>query len=566
MVDDVAAPAADGEQPTDHPVGRTSATEREPITSDQFAFWLADDVIVNPFDIVTVEQVNQPGQEPSHTYGLVTTLEHRTDAPSHLANYISSDFGRLDEEPNTNRQGTTVASAKVLSNTADIYMPVPSEQLVRFAEARDIQKALGTDMLLDERPQEAIPAGLIKMSNGASAVAYLDRRYVLGPESAHLNISGISGLATKTSYAMFLLQSILQKAPDKESIAVIILNVKQADLLQIDVRGPELPPDQKALWEAMGLEPKPFEQVRYFLPRGEQGVPNSYPPVPSIYTLYAYDLEGSADKLDLLFSNVSDPSGTIEGIYGEIREILVNRESDAARMGSWSALLEYLRQAQGGGGRWRGLFMGSSIGMFRRHLRRIVQTRQTGVFVESRSQNERLLADELINIRGGTTYVVDIAKLADDEKTLVFGDILRTLYGVKAEQQEGRKERAPVPDKIIIFVDELNKYAPSGGRESPITHQVLDVAERGRSLGVILISAQQFMSAVHPRVTGNSATKVIGRTGSSEVNAPDYRFLDQDIRGAVTRLAKGELLVSHAIYRQPVRVIFPRPAYKQEQR
>lgn len=161
--------------------------------------------------------------------------------------------------------------------------------------------------------------------------------------------------------------------------------------------------------------------------------------------------------------------------------------------------------------------------------------------------------------------MVDIAKLADEEQALVFGDILRAIYAIKAEAVEDRKETSPVPEKVIIFVDELNKYAPSG-RDSPITQQVLDVAERGRSLGVILISAQQFMSAVHGRVTGNSATKIIGRTGSSEVNAPDYRFLDQDIRSAVTRLAKGELLISHAIYRQPVKVIFPMPAYKQEQR
>jgi hypothetical protein len=58
-----------------------------------------------------------------------------------------------------------------------------------------------------------------------------------------------------------------------------------------------------------------------------------------------------------------------------------------------------------------------------------------------------------------------------------------------------------------VSPDELNKYAPGGSKESPITQQVLDVAERGRSLIVILISAQQFMSAVHPRVTGNSTTK-----------------------------------------------------------
>ena len=556
--------ATTSEQP--QAIGRTSATERDAITSEKFAFWLPDTVIVNPFDIVAVEQVNQPGEPPSRTYGLVTMLEDRTDAPNHLANFISSNFGQLDEEPNTNRQGTTVASANVLSNTADIYMPVPSERLIYFAEAQDIQQALATDILLQERPSDAIPAGLIKLSNGAAAVAYLDRRYMLGPESAHVNVSGISGLATKTSYAMFLLQSILQTTPDKEQIAVIILNVKQADLLQVDVRGPELPPEQKALWEAMGLEPRPFANVRYLLPRGDsRGMPNSFPPVPSMYSLYAYDLEGTADKLDLLFSNVADPSGTIEGIYGEIKEILVNHEPDAQKMQSWNALLEYLRQAQGAGGRWRGLFAAASIGMFRRHLRRTVQTGQTGIFVGSRSRNEKLLSAELTNIKGGTTYVVDIAKLVDDEQTLVFGDILRTIYAVKAEALEDRTETAPVPEKVIVFVDELNKYAPGGGKESPITQQVLDVAERGRSLGVILISAQQFMSAVHSRVTGNSATKIIGRTGSSEVNAPDYRFLDQDIRSAVTRLTKGELLISHAIYRQPVKIVFPKPAYRQEQ-
>lgn len=547
------------------PIGRTSATEREAITSDKFAFWLPDEVIVNPFDIVAVEQVNQPGEPASRTYGLVTTLEHRTDAPNHLANFISSNFGALDEEPNSNRQGTTVAAANVLSNTADIYMPVPSERLVYFADPEGIQQALGTDTLIEERKADAIPAGLIKMSNGSDAVAYLDRRYVLGPESAHVNISGISGLATKTSYAMFLLQSILQTAPDKDKIAVIILNVKQADLLQVDLRGPELPPEQKALWEAMGLEPKPFERVRYLLPRGDKGQPNSFAPVPAMYALYAYDVPGTADKLDLLFSNVADPSGTVEGIYGEIREILINNEADAQKMQSWSGLLEYLRQAGNEKGRWRGMFAGSSIGMFRRHVRRIVQTRQTGIFVDSRGRNERLLAAELANIKGGYTYVVDIARLADDEQTLVFGDILRTIYAVKADATDDRTEKSPVPEKVIIFVDELNKYAPGGGKESPITTQVLDVAERGRSLGVILISAQQFMSAVHPRVTGNSATKIIGRTGSSEVNAPDYRFLDQDIRSAVTRLGKGELLISHAVYRQPVKVIFPRPAYRQEQ-
>lgn len=545
------------------PIGRTSATERDANTSDKFAFWLPDKVIVNPFDIVAVEQINQEGQPQSRTYGLVTTLEHRTDAPSHLANFISSDFGQLSGEANSVRVGTTVATVSVLSNNQDIYMPVQSEKLVSFAEPGDVQEALGTDELVNKRFSDAIPAGLLKMSNGAASIAYLDRRYVLGPESAHVNITGISGLATKTSYAMFLIQSILQKTKEPEKIAVIVINVKQADLLHIDERGTELAPEQKQLWEDLGLEPKPFGKVRYLLPRAENGQPNCFQPEPSMYNLYAYDLPGTADKLDLLFSNVGDASGTIEGIYGEIMTALAANETEFQEVQGWGALLEYLRKAAEKG-KWRGMFASSSLGMFRRHLRRIVQTRQSGVFVDTRSRNEHLLSKELTNIKGGTTYVVDIAKLADDEQTLVFGDILRSLYRVKSEDVEDRTEKAPVPDKVIIFVDELNKYAPTGSRESPITQQVLDIAERGRSLGVILISAQQFMSAVHPRVTGNSATKIIGRTGSSEVNAPDYRFLDQDIRMAVTRLAKGELLISHAIYRQPVKIIFPKPAYRQD--
>lgn len=565
QVDQAMKPTEAAEEAAPTVVGRTSATERDPSTSDKFGFWLPDRVIVNPFDIVEVDQVGQPDQGPSSTYGLVTMLEHRTDAPNHLANFISSNFGQVDEEPNTPRQGTTVAFVNVLSNDADIYMPVPSERLVRFAPPEGIEKALGIDQM---KPADRIPAGLIKMSNGASTVAYIDRRYVLGPESAHVNISGISGLATKTSYAMFLIQAILQTAPHPEKTAVIILNVKQADLLQIDQR-PErdLPPEEMEKWEALGLEPKPFDRVVYLLPRGNDtprtGRPNSFFE-PVVYRTFAYDLESTADKLDmLLMPSVSDPSGTMEGIIGEIMAGILGDDAEFRNVQSWSQLLGFLRQIQGQRGRWRGLFMTSSIGKFRRHLRRLVHTRQTGIFVDSRASGEQVLSDVITNIKGGHAYVVDIAKLSDDEQALVFGDLLRSIYAIKAEEVEERTEPSPVPDRIIFFVDELNKYAPSGARESPITQQVLDIAERGRSLGVILISAQQFMSAVHDRVTGNSATKILGRTGSSEVMQPDYRFLDQDLKMAMTRLAKGELLVNHAVYRQPVKVIFPWPAYRQ---
>jgi hypothetical protein len=455
-----------------------------------------------------------------------------------------------------------VIMSNVLSNSEDIYMPVPSERLVTFADKAGIENALGIDQMA---PQDRIPAGLIKMSNGAGTVAYIDRKFVLGPESGHVNISGISGLATKTSYAMFLLQAILQTSEDPNDIAIIILNVKQGDLLRIDERGTELPPDQKAMWEALGLEPLPFKNVRYLLPLGLNGQPNSFV-TPSMYTVYAYDLECTADKLDLLFTNISDPTNTMESIIGDIMQGLEGRGDTAFRnVRSWQNLLYSQPLYKDGKSQNFGDNRASSVGKFRRHLRRLVETRQTGIFVESRARNQQVLSEVLTNIRGGYTYVVDIAKLKDEEQTLVFGDLLRTIYSLKAEDQENRTETSDIPDKIIFFVDELNKYAPSGSQTSPITAQVLDIAERGRSLGVILVSAQQFMSAVHGRVTGNSATKILGRTGSQEVGQPDYRFLDNDLKMAMTRLAKGELLINHAVYRQPVKVVFPKPAYRQDQ-
>ncbi|GFP35793.1 uncharacterized protein HKBW3S43_01581, partial [Candidatus Hakubella thermalkaliphila] len=436
-------------------IGKTSATDRDPTTSDKFSFWLSPGVIVNPFDIVEVEQVSHEGS--SRTYGLVTTLEHRTDSPTHLANFISSNFGELTEEPNTPRQGTTIAHVNVLSNDKDIYMPVSSEKVVNFADENDIQVALGMDTM---ESRDRIPAGLIKMSNGVAAVAYIDRRYVLGPESAHVNISGISGLATKTSYAMFVLQSILQKTPEEErdKIGVIILNVKHGDLLQIDQRRQkEFSVEEMEMWEDLGLEPKPFDadKVHYFLPRGKAGRPNSFYE-PDFYQIYAYDLESTADKLDLLFAQIPDAYFTLESIISEIKEGIRNNEPEFRNVQSWTNLLSgrplFDPETRAAVREWRGI-RGSSIGVFRRHMRRMVQAAQSGIFVNTLATREAVLTEEILKIKGGHVYVVDIARLYEHEQMLVFGDLLKTVYSLKAEPPEDRTE--PVPEKVIFFVDEV---------------------------------------------------------------------------------------------------------------
>jgi hypothetical protein len=554
-------------------IGLVSATSNEPTSSDSFTFWLAPGVIVNPFDIVEAEQIAYDGM--SRTFGIVTTLEHTTDAPTHLANYISNDFGQVGGEPNTVRQGTTIAKVAVLSNDKDIYMPLACDRSVRFADEEGIQVALGVDKI-DKRYR--VPAGLIRLSNGTQAVVYLDLRYVLGPEGAHVNITGISGLATKTSYAMFLIQSILQTAEKvgmRDKIGVIILNVKHGDLLSID-QPPKggLEKEQLDMWERLGLTPKPFDRVRYLLPYGKEtlrtGRPNSFRLPEKNWMIYAYSLQDTYNKLDLLLSQIPDPWDTLGALIGEINAGLSDPRTGQwgpsgrwGKVSDWSTLLngEPLVDTKTGQSQKVGEVPAVTVGRFRRILRRIIETRQSGIFVSNRAKGIRSISEEIAKIKGGEVIVVDIAKLTDDEQTLVFGDILRTIYSLYAEEGS---ESEDLPEKVIIFVDELNKYAPTREKESPIIEQVLDIAERGRSLGVVLFGAEQFMSAVHERVAGNSSTLVIGRSGSAELSAVHYRFLDPAVKANITRLEKGELVLSHAIFRQPVKIVFPKPAYLQE--
>ena len=153
-----AGAAAGRAPPTDDVIGRASATERQANSAERFSFWLRPGEQVNPFDVVEASHLGD-----SRTFGLVTNIHHSTDAPSHLTNYIANDFGELIGDPNTPRQGANVCDVSVMSNDDEIYMPVQTESLVRFANEEGIHAGLGIDgMKLKEdevgRPVR-VPAG-----------------------------------------------------------------------------------------------------------------------------------------------------------------------------------------------------------------------------------------------------------------------------------------------------------------------------------------------------------------------------------------------------------------------
>jgi DNA helicase HerA-like ATPase len=113
---------------------------------------------------------------------------------------------------------------------------------------------------------------------------------------------------------------------------------------------------------------------------------------------------------------------------------------------------------------------------------------------------------------------------------------------------------------VIVFVDELNKYAPNDGQDTYVRKMLLDLAERGRYLGLVLFGAQQFRSQVHRRVVGNSGTALFGRMDADELATPGYAVLSQAVKTKLATLEKGQLMVRHPHFTQPIFVRFPRPA------
>ena len=130
--------------------------------------------------------------------------------------------------------------------------------------------------------------------------------------------------------------------------------------------------------------------------------------------------------------------------------------------------------------------------------------------------------------------------------------------------ETARKEAAGPGSLLFVMLDELNKYAPREG-SSPIKEVLLDIAERGRSLGIILIGAQQTASEVERRIVANSAVKVVGRLDPAEAGRAEYGFLPPSQRARATLAKPGAMFVSQPEIPVPLSVAFPFPAWATRQ-
>ena len=544
-------------------IGKVSATEKSPSTIDDFYFWTDKKQILSPFDIIKVAH-----ESNSITYGVIEEINHVTDATSHFTSYISSDFGDTDMGiGNMNRLGMNYDKARVVCNTKDIYTPVLDGQQVSLCDEDDIKTALG---LSEEDVKNPLVCGYLQMYKGEETKrvkVILNSHFLVGPDGAHINVSGISGLAAKTSYSMFLLKIIQSKfrTENGETAAFVFFNVKGRDLMAIDEPNPELSQKDKDIYKELGISTEPFSSVRYFYPYAKDKKTanvQSYADPSDVKdqisegkaSTYVFTYEESKDKLDLLLANEDDSTGTLESCIN----FILNGSGNFGGVSKWSTLKEQIDQCTVAGS--TGTSKEIQVSSWRKFKRCISKAISNEIFVNQDTNLQCDVTKEIANnLKAGDVFVIDIARLDENSQSFVFGSVARAIYDMKLGA-----DRSDIPDKVILFVDELNKYASTDiPKNSPILKQLLDIAERGRSLGIILFSVEQFRSAIHDRVKGNCATQAYGRTNAIEVSKPDYRYIPKVYQNMMTRLSPGEYIISNPALRSIVNIKFPRPTYKQ---
>lgn len=515
-------------------------------------FWVgvAPDSYLQLDDVVALER-QLPGGEQVQIYGVVQQVRARHEGARFDSDVFLIEDGVLPAE---------VSEAAMVSATRfepEVFVPPLPGGAVRKATGELRNEALFFDTM-----KKKLPAGLSRDDERF----YLDLEFLDGTRGAHVNISGISGVATKTTFATFLLYSLFHSGvlgAEATNTKALVFNVKGEDLLFLDHANTQLTEEQAARYTALGLTPGPFESVAIFAPPA-RGDANARPDVASRQggvSSFFWTLEDFCTQrlLPFLFADADDDRQqypmVVHNVAAKLEQAVavgdgaVNIDGQVCRTFRDLVDLIELKVDLDGDDQWAGRAIGAgTVNAFVRRLHGSVDHIQHLVRADvARPDGHRVDLDK------AQVSVVDLHNLNDRAKRFVVGVILRQAF----ERKERSGQARPLQ---FIVLDELNKYAPREG-SSPIKELLLDVAERGRSLGIILIGAQQTASEVERRVVANSAIRVVGRLDAAESARGEYGFLPAAQRQRATIIKPGTMLVSQPEVPIPIVVQFPFPAW-----
>ncbi|MEO3873856.1 ATP-binding protein [Nonomuraea sp. B12E4] len=532
-------------------VGRVLGTQ----AASPLSFWVGlEPGKVLQLDDVVVTRREVPGYGPVLVAGVVSTVEARHEGAAYDSDVFLIADGALPAAV------VEVAEVRVTRVEPEVFVPPLPGAKVHLARAGDRDQALYFDVM-----ERRVPLGMGRDGQPL----YVNFDFLDGTRGAHVSISGVSGVATKTSFATFLLYSIFNSGVLREESAntkALIFSVKGEDLLFLDHDNLRLDESARGVYGRLGLPARAFGSVHVFAPP-RPGDPNGVPHVAArtqgVSAFYWTLVEFCAEELlRFVFADADDERAGYSLLVGQV----------AARLKAWAEpvgdggavmvrgtacrtfadLVELLSdelQDEASRLEWTGAQTPlGTVNAFLRRLRSAVRALSPIVrgdlpFYRAHS----------VSTSDAQVSIVDLHNLPERAQRFVVGVVLRGEFHRKESSGTAR----PL---LFVVLDELNKYAPREG-DSPIKEILLDVAERGRSLGVILIGAQQTASEVERRIVSNSAVRVAGRLDPAEAARSEYGWLPPAVRERATIAKPGTMFVAQPEIPVPLAVAFPFPAW-----
>jgi hypothetical protein len=369
------------------------------------------------------------------------------------------------------------------------------------------------------------------------------------------------------------------------NLRVLVFNVKGEDLLWLDKPNKLFSQAEDAAegWARIGVQPAPFPSVRFWAPP-RRGVPDLVPDTGG--RLEGIDVFSWTPRefidlglLEFCFTDANDARNQLPFIRERVQQQLQRFAVDIQGMpgavglrdprdqpnGRWHAplpagqagavitdlasMVEALEQfldpdEAEPDTAWTGRVQLSTVSAFLRRLH--AASARLGHLV--RAGDSRRIDRAAANVT-----VVAIQSLHEQAQRFVVGALLKETF----QQKEASGQRLPLS---VIVLDEMNKYAPREGT-SPLKDMLIDIAQRGRSLGVLLVGAQQSASRVAPEVLENASIRVTGRLDAAEAERAEYGWMLPSTRARARLLKPGTMVVSQPAIPVPLVVTFPFPPW-----
>ncbi|MDR7417159.1 MAG: ATP-binding protein [Armatimonadota bacterium] len=510
-------------------------------------FWLGvqEGGVVQLDDLVVAETALPDGQRVRF-YGVVDQVRKRYEGT-----YYDNDAFRVTDGT-LPADVSYAAHVQVTRIDPEVFVPPSPGDRAWVVRGEEFQRALYFDTFA-----RRIPIGLTRTGEPV----YANLEFLDGTRGAHVSISGVSGVATKTSYATFLLYALFHSGAlgtDATNAKALVFNVKGEDLLWLDQPNARLDEGTRAEYARLGLPAGPFRSVAFYAPAKR----HSRVPVPDVgsrstgvrpylWTLREFCREG---LLRFCFAEAEDARAQISFVVARVENQLRRMAEqgdpedpgltvDGRRITTFWEFVDHLNALVEG---WVQAAPGT-LDAFRRRLHAAAD--RMGHLV----RGDLDAVGWRIDWQAQQVTVVDLHTLSGQAQMFVVGVLLKRMM----EEKERRGTSRPL---VFVVLDELNKYAPREG-SSPIRDVLLDIAERGRSLGVSLFGCQQTASEVERRILANAALKVVGRLDPAEAERGEYGWLTRTARLRAQLLQPGTMIVSQPDIPTPLLLRFPFPAW-----